>query len=370
MAEPHEDPRAPRPPPLAEPPVRHPLVELTIVRLKEFVREPEVMFWVFGFPVLLAVGLGIAFRAQPPEKSVVGVLSGLAAPRALEILRAAPDLEVKELSASDAELALKKGRIDLLLSVDTSSSASLLGRVHYRFDPAYPKSAPAKLRADAALEAGFGRRDVLSSSEDHSSKTGARYIDFLIPGLLGLNLMSSSMWGIGYAVVDARARKLMKRFRATPMKPAYYLLSFILSRFFLLFCEMVALLLFARLTFDVQVEGNYLDVAIIATLGAGSYAGLALLIAARPSKPEVASGWMNFVMMPMWLLSGALFSYERFPEVIHPVIRALPLTAMIDALRAVMNDGHGLGGLGHELLVLLLWGVISFALALRLFRWQ
>lgn len=356
---------------MAEPErVRHPLIELTIVRMKEFIREPEVLFWVFGFPVLLAVGLGIAFRSQPPEKSVVAVAQGLGSPRALEILRAAPDLSVQDLPPAEAIRALEKGKVDVVLTVDSSTRAEVLGKVSYTLDPMQPKSATAKLRADAAIQAGFGRRDVLEEREEHTTKTGSRYIDFLVPGLIGLNLMGSSMWGIGYAVVDARARKLMKRFRATPMISAHYLLAFIFSRFFLLFGELVLLLLFARLAFDVRVQGNYLELGLMAAMGAGSYAGLALLIAARPSKPEVASGWMNFVMMPMWLLSGALFSYERFPPVIQPLIRALPLTALIDGLRAIMNDGRGLETLGPELLVLALWGCVSFAISLRIFRWQ
>ncbi|MFH2000894.1 MAG: ABC transporter permease, partial [Planctomycetota bacterium] len=213
-------------------------------------------------------------------------------------------------------------------------------------------------------------RDVVSSVTETASQPGSRYIDFLIPGLVGLNLMGSGMWGIGFAVVVARTRKLLKRFAATPMRRSHYLASFALSRLVFLGFEVVAVVGFGWVFFDVEIHGSLAALALVTLVGAASFAGLGLLAAARPRTVEAVSGWMNFIMLPMWLLSGTFFSYERFPEIFRPFIRALPLTALNDALRAVMNDGAQLVTTWPQLAILSAWGAISFVTAVRIFRWQ
>jgi ABC-type multidrug transport system permease subunit len=207
-------------------------------------------------------------------------------------------------------------------------------------------------------------------TDETQAEAGGRYIDFLIPGLIGMNLMGSSLWGIGYAVVDTRKRKLLKRFAATPMARWHFLFAFIAARLVFLAAEVGVLLLFARLAFDVPLLGSWWTTALVCGAGALSFAGLAVLIAARPESTEVASGWMNFVMLPMYLLSGSFFSYERFPSWLQPLIRVLPLTALNDALRAVLNEGAGLLAVAGPLLILMAWGGVAFALAVRWFRWS
>jgi ABC-type multidrug transport system permease subunit len=343
----------------------NPLVALTRARVLQLVREPAILFWVFGFPLLIGVGLGIAFRNKPREAyrlALIGPAEHAALGRAA--IAKAPGLELVGADEADAQQQLRTGKIDLIVAA-TSSRAFL-----YRYDPTQPKSSAARQTVDDALERAYGRSDVLAKKDEVFDQPGGRYIDFLIPGLLGLNLMGGSMWGIGYAVVDSRARKLMKRFRATPMRQWHYLMSFVLARMALLVTEVVALIGFGRAAFDVEVRGSYVDLAILSTLGALSFAGLALLVAARPSKVEVASGWMNLAMMPMWFLSGSIFSYTRFPEPVLPLLRLLPLTALNDGLRAVINDGAGLAATVPQIAVLAGWGVICFVAALKLFRWQ
>jgi ABC-type multidrug transport system permease subunit len=344
-----------------------PLFELTRARALEFVREPGALFWVFGFPILLAVGLGIAFRNKPPELPRIAVSGRSTADveRTASMLKRSPTLEVRTVEEKEADDVLRTAKVDLLVFVSSASTSYA-----FRYDPTRPESVTARLAANAALEAASGRRDVLTIEDEKVTQPGSRYIDFLLPGLIGLNLMGSSLWGVGFAVVNMRARKLMKRFAATPMRRSHFLFSFMLSRFFFLFAEVVLLVFFGRVVFDVTVRGSYLDLAILTFAGALSFAGLALFIAARPETVEVASGLMNFAMMPMWLLSGAFFSYERFPQVIQPILRAIPLTALIDGLRAVINDGKGITTLGQELLVLAIWGGVSFSIALRIFRWK
>lgn len=343
----------------------NPLKELTLARIREFAREPEALFWVFVFPVLLAFALGIAFRSQAPEKLRVAVeTTAPDAGRLAAWLSQSSELQLLELSPKEAAQALRTGQVDLVVHQDPGSPYA------FRYDPTRASSRLARLRADDAIERGLGRADLVPTRDEPVSEPGARYIDFLIPGLIGLNLMGSGMWGIGFAVVQARTKKLLKRFAATPMRRSHYLLSFMLSRLVFLVPEVAALVGFGWAVFQVKVAGSLLALTIISLLGSFTFAGLGLLLAARTSTIEAVSGWMNFVMLPMWLLSGTFFSYSRFPQFLQPLIRALPLTALNDALRAVMNEGLALSASWVEILVLLFWASLSFAFALRLFRWQ
>jgi ABC-type multidrug transport system permease subunit len=360
----------------------YPLVQLTLARILEFVREPEAVFWVFIFPVLLALALGIAFRSQPPDKIPVGVDSRLpGAERILEALSHFPDLEPVPGSGEALSRQMSAGKIELIvapcdrLSGGADPEAPDLGPPGpspfcYVYDPARPGGRMARLAADEALQRSMGRKDVIRIQDRRVAETGRRYIDFLIPGLIGLNLMASGMWGVGFNVVDTRTKKLLKLLTATPMRRSHFLLGFMLSRLIFLVLEVIALVGFGWVVFGVVVQGSLLSLAVILLAGAMTFAGMGLLVAARPKSIEGVSGWMNLVMLPMWLLSGSFFSYSRFPEVMHPFIRALPLTALNDALRSVMNEGSPLLRSAAELGVLLAWGGMSFAVALKIFRWK
>jgi ABC-2 type transport system permease protein len=350
-----------------------PLVELTRTRLLEFVREPEAVFWVFVFPVLLAVALGIAFRTKPVDRLRVAVVrEAPGAERIAAVLRASPSLVVDELSESRASQALREGRVDLIVKGASPGSRGAGGAdsVVYRYDGTRAEARAARLAVDDALLRAVGRPDLLAVRDEQVSQPGSRYIDFLIPGLVGLNLMGSGMWGLGFAVVQARARKLLKRFAATPMRRSHYLLSFVLSRLVGLVLEVAVVVGFGWALFGVAVHGSLVAVAVIALVGALSFAGLGLLVASRSRTVEGVSGWMNLVQLPMWLVSGTFFSYHRFPAVVRPAIRALPLTALNDGLRAVINNGAPLASTWAQLAVMAVWGALSFAVALRLFRWQ
>ena len=344
----------------------HPLVELTRVRVLEFVREPEAVFWVFVFPVLLAIALGIAFRSQPVPHARAAVVDGAAATAVVGRLAAAGGFDVQLLTEADAAEALRKGRVDVVVVAVAAEPLA----VEFRFDPSRAEGRAARLAVDDALQRSAGRRDLVATGEHQVTEPGSRYIDFLIPGLVGLNLMGSGMWGIGFSVVSARVRKLLKRYAATPMRRGHYLLSFGLSRLLFLMLEVAAIVGFGWMVFGVAVRGSLFALAVVVLVGAATFAGLGLVVAARPRTIEAVSGWMNLVQLPMWLLSGSFFSYERFPAAVRPAIRALPLTALNDALRAVINDGAPLSASWLELAVLAAWGAASFVVALRTFRWQ
>ncbi len=341
------------------------------MRLLAFAREPGAIFWVFVFPVLLAIALGAAFRTRPPEDGRVAVVAGgPAAVAAHRDLTAVDGLVVTLLPAAEAAEALRVGKVDLLVRASGEPGEGGAPHFRYRFDPTRPQSRTVRLAVDDALQRALGRREPAVIEEELVTERGARYVDFLLPGLIGLNLMGSSMWGIGFSLVMSRSRKMLKRLAASPMHRGHYLLATLLSRLAFLFLEVAALVGFGALVFGVEVRGSWVDLALVSVVGGSAFAGIALLVAARPSSIEVASGWMNFVMLPMWVLSGSFFSYARFPEWLQPAIRALPLTALNDALRAVINEGGSLAALAPELGVLAAWGLGCFALALRLFRWQ
>ncbi|MGD8321904.1 MAG: ABC transporter permease [Gemmatimonadota bacterium] len=339
-----------------------PLLELTKARFREQLRQPEVLFWVFAFPVLLAVALGLAFRNRPPDVIRIAVEAAPGADRLSAALDTTPGFAVETLPADSAEARLRTGAVALVVVPGDTLT--------YRFDPGRSESRLARLATDDALQRALGRKDVRVTEDRVVTERGARYIDFLIPGLLGLNLMSTGMWGLGYAVVDARRRKLMKRLLASPMRRSQYLLSFIGARLVLLVPEAAILVGFGALAFGVPVRGSVFALAAVALVGALCFAGMGLLTASRVQTVEAVSGLMNLVMLPMWVLSGVFFSSANFPEAMQPFIAALPLTALNDALRGVMLEGATLLGLAAPLGICVAWGGVSFAVALKIFRWR
>jgi ABC-2 type transport system permease protein len=339
---------------------------LLIARLKELQREPEVIFWVFVFPILLALGLGIAFRDKPADVTSVVIVAGPGAQGTLAMIQRSPQsssIHAAILDQQAAQQAFRLGKYDLVIEPDAA------GSFRYYYDPARQESVLSRAEVDDALQAAAGRKDPLPTSAVSSREPGSRYIDFLIPGLLGMNVMNSAMWGIGFALVDMRQRKLLKRFVGTPMRRSDFLLALASSRLLLMTIEVGLLLGFGMLVFHMRVLGSLFTILLIGAIGALAFAGVGLLTASRAQKIESVSGLINLVMMPMWIFSGTFFSYERFPAAVQPLLKILPLTALNDALRTAILQGAPLAAQSGRLLVLALWGGISFALALRWFRW-
>jgi ABC-type multidrug transport system permease subunit len=378
-----EIPKTPKTPKLDQPPAASPARRngrwsgyrhLLWARIIELKREPEVVFWVFIFPLLLAASLGIAFRNKPADITSVVVIAGDGAQKTLAMLQNSSDKSSANKNSTvratvlDRDAALKAfhfGKYDLAIESNPDGSYT------YHYDPARPESVLSRAEIDAALQSAAGRKDALATSAQSSSEPGSRYIDFLIPGLLGMNLMNSGMWGVGFALVEMRQRKLLKRFVATPMRRSDFLLALTSSRLVLMVIEVGLLLGFGVLVFHMRVQGwrSILSVLLLASLGAVTFGGVGLLTACRAQKIESVSGLINLVMMPMWIFSGVFFSYQKFPAIAHPFIKALPLTALNDALRATIIEGAPLASQSGRVLVLAIWGGVSFILALRWFRW-
>jgi ABC transporter DrrB family efflux protein len=340
----------------------HPLWHLTAAKVREYIREPEAIFWILIFPVLLALALGIAFRNQGPEALAVGVQEGPGAEAIVEALANDPTLAPKLLSPTEAGKGLAAGRVALVV-VPAEEPV-------YWFDPSRPESVLARRAVNDALQASRGRTDPVTIETREVTEKGARYIDFLIPGLLGLNLMGTGMWGIGFSIVVARSKGLLKRLVASPMRRSDYLLGQMLGRMAFLFPEVLLLVGFGIFVFDVPFRGSTLLFALVTVVGAMAFSGLGLLAACRAKTIEAVSGLMNFIMLPMWLFSGVFFSPSRFPDAVQPFVQALPLTALNGALRAVMLEGAGPADVAVELAIVSAWGIASFAVALGLFRWR
>jgi len=335
------------------------LYQLTMVRFRLFLREPEAIFWIFIFPILLAAGLGIAFRNRPADVLQVGATTS----QLTQALAADKGLKATTIDETAGTHALATGDI-LLLAIQKPDG------VEYKYDDTNPDARAARLVADRAVQVAAGQREAVHSGNQLVHETGARYIDFVVPGLLGMNLMGSAIWGLGFSIVEARQKKLLKRLVASPMPRWQYLASFLLSRLAMLVIEIAAFLGFARLVFGVPFRGSLGQLAFLCVLTSLSFSALGLLIASRAKTMEAASGLMNLVMLPMWILSGVFFSATRFPAVIQPVVRALPLTAAIDALRGNMLQGMNLGQLVIPVEILFAWLVVPFAVSLRIFRWR
>jgi ABC-2 type transport system permease protein len=342
------------------------LAQMVFVRLREFYREPEAFFWVFVFPILLAGGLGIAFRNRPADIVHVAVIEAQPAMlgTASTLLADNKGIDIRTMAEDSAALALRTGKVALIAVRGAD------GSVEYRYDPAREESRTARLVFDNALQRAMGRTDASAPTDKLVTEKGARYIDFLIPGLLGMNLLGSGVWGLGFALVDLRRKKLLKRLVATPMSRAQFLASFMISRLFLLCIEVSALVGFGVLVFGVPLRGPIWVMAVIAIVASLCFSGLGLLISSRVKTMEGASGLMNAAMLPMWVLSGVFFASSNFPAAMQPLVKALPLTAVNDALRANMLQGASIGGVLPQLAVIGVWTVLCFTISLRYFDWK
>jgi len=335
------------------------LFQLTMTRFRLMIREPELVFWVFFFPILLAVGLGIAFRNRPADVLQVGATTV----QLTQALAADKGLTATTEDEQEGTHELATGKI-VLLAIQRAEG------VGYKYDDTNPDGRVARLLADRAIQTAAGRRDAVPAMSEMVHEAGARYIDFVVPGLLGMNLMGSAMWGLVFAIVEGRQKKLLKRLVASPMPRWQYLASFLLSRLGILVIEVGVFLGFARVAFGVPFRGSLWQLCLFCLMTSLAFSALGLLVSSRARTMEAASGLMNLVMLPMWILSGVFFSASRFPAVVQPFVRALPLTAAIDAMRGNMLQGTGMQLMMPQVLILVAWFVVPFAVSLRIFRWR
>jgi ABC-2 type transport system permease protein len=343
-----------------------PLWHLTLARIREFLREPEAVFWVYVFPLVLVAALGVAFRNRKVETFRIVVQRGDGAGPVCTALNGDPRFRATACDDPECRLRLRTGRADLMLVVSEKP------RLRYEcyFDPTRSESVLARDSVDDFLQRSAGRRNAIAVQDHEIEEPGGRYIDFLVPGLLGMGLMGGGLWGVGFAVVDMRIRKLLKRYLATPMKRSHFMAALIISRLLFTVSEVLLLLVFARTIFGVVSQGGYAAIGLVILLGSLEFSGIGLLVASRAETIETVSGLMNAVMLPMWIGSGIFFSTERFPAVVQPALSLLPLTPLIHALRSIMLEGTSIAHLGADLALITAWGCVASVLALRWFRWK
>jgi hypothetical protein len=300
-----------------------PLLELTIARLREFLREPEAIFWTFVFPVLIAIALAIAFPGRTTPV-LIAVAAGPDAARMRAALEPIEDVELRDVppdAAAEAR-ALREGEVHLIVVPSTPPA--------YRYDPGRAESRTARLVVDDALKRAEGRADPWQAREETIQVAGSRYVDWLLPGVVGMNIMGTGMWGLGFSIVTARMKHLLKRLAASPMRRRDYLLAQLFARMVFLAPEVAVPFAFGALVIGMPIQGAWLDIAVVSVLGALAFGAIGLLAASRARTIESISGVLNLTMLPMWILSGVFFSSANFPDAVQPFVQALPLTGRRD----------------------------------------
>ncbi len=362
------------------------LWQLLSAHFKEIIREPGVIFWGVIFPILMSLGLGIAFTqkqdtlrkvaiiAHETPNFLDSILSGYASSAGTPAESTVYKLTIENekmgnttfrfysMNWDEALIALKRGVVNVI--IDEAD-----GKIGYRFDPLNPDAQLNYLKLSQYFNA--GQKVVKENTGNISPLTvrGTRYIDFLIPGLLAMGIMMSSMWGLSYGIIEKRSKKLLRRMVATPMSKWYFLVSFMTIRMLLNFVEAVLLVIFAWLVFDITIQGSIPALFAIFIAGNIGFAGLAFFISSRTAKTEIGNGLINVIVMPMMLLSGIFFSYHNFPDGLIPFLQKLPLTLVADGMRSIFIEGAGFEQITLPFFILTFGGMVFFAIGIKLFRW-
>jgi ABC-2 type transport system permease protein len=366
---------------------------LVLAHALAIIREPGVIFWGIVFPILMSLGLGIAFTKKADILRKVAVISNtrITVSDSSAIFRFLdmkceehnPEkqddyrwkLEIKDeklgksvylfyyLSWDEAIVLLKRGTVNLILNSNN-------GRTEYHFDPVNSDAELTYLKLSGMIGSGVVLPEGRNEEIKPMTVAGTRYIDFLIPGLITLGVMMSTMWGISYGIIEKRSKKLLRRMVATPMKKSHYLIALLTVRITLNFIEALVLLLFALIVFKMQIQGSISALILLFLTGNIAFAGLAILLSSHTSNTEVGNGLINAVVMPMMVLSGIFFSYHNFPDWSIPVIEKLPLTMLTDGMRSIFNEGAGWPQVALPILILTTIGVVLFGAGLKIFKWH
>lgn len=360
--------------------MNHPLIQLTLAAIKEYLREPGAIFWSFGFPILMAIGLGVAFSGNQEIVHGVALVPGkeindtLVKSRLFNDDAARDTTVVREFSGKhgvtryifhitsweEAEIMLKRGKITAILTEKSND-------IHYHYDPVSPEGELIQMQLSNFFATGSLGRNT-DNIEPIDTK-GLRYIDFLIPGLISLGIMMSIMWGVCYSLIEKRSKKLLRRMVATPMKKAHYLISQITSRIIVTFLETVILLVFAHYFFGIIIQGNLLALFSIFVAGNLVFFGFSILISSKTANTQVGNGLISFVTTPMLVLSGIFFSYQNFPDWAVNIIKFFPLTILVDDLRSIINEGAGFLDTLDGFAILSVTGILTFFIGLRMYKW-
>jgi ABC-type multidrug transport system permease subunit len=371
------------------------LWQLISALFREIIREPGVLFWGILFPILMSLGLGLAFTKKADvirkvavinitERSVVesenSVVSGFLQKNCEKNIIRESDTWQWKYTIRDEKLGnsvflfynmkwdeavkfLKRGTINVLL-------VGMNDSIEYHFDPMNPDAQLTYLKLSTIIGKGAVQTVQSNSEIKPLTVTGTRYIDFLVPGLIAMGVMMSSMWGISYGIIEKRSKKLLRRLVATPMKKSHFLIALITVRITMNFIESLVLFLFALFAFKMTIQGNISALILIFLAGNIAFAGIAVFVSSHTSNTEVGNGLINFVVFPMMVLSGIFFSYQNFPDWSLPFIKNLPLTMLTDGIRSIFNEGAGYNEVALPVLILLAIGTLFFSVGLKIFKWH
>jgi ABC-2 type transport system permease protein len=371
------------------------LWQLIAALFREIIREPGVLFWGILFPILMSLGLGLAFTRKTDVIRKVAIINitgnsamgsenstvaGFLQKNCERNVSAATDTWQWKYTIRDEKLGnsvflfykmqwdeaiklLKRGTINVLLLGKNDS-------VEYHFDPMNPDAQLTYLKLSTIVEKGVLQPVQTNAEIKPLTVNGTRYIDFLVPGLIAMGVMMSSMWGISYGIIEKRSKKLLRRLVATPMKKSHFLIALITVRITMNFIESLVLFLFALFAFKMTIQGNISALILIFLSGNIAFAGIAVFVSSHTSNTEVGNGLINFVVFPMMVLSGIFFSYQNFPDWSLPFIKNLPLTMLTDGIRSIFNEGAGYHEVTMPILILLATGALFFSVGLKIFKWH
>ncbi|HES59490.1 MAG: ABC transporter permease [Calditrichaceae bacterium] len=371
------------------------LIQLILAHARELMREPGVLFWGIIFPILMALGLGVAFTKKADTIINIAIIQEIKneinASRNSQLVKNLLDKNAEtipahndqpkqykilveneklgntifyffETSWDDGMALLKRGNISILIN-------EIGDHIYYHFDPNNPTAQLTYLKLSGLLSVGAVIEEADTKYIEPLTVPGSRYIDFFIPGMIAMGIMMSGMWGISYRIIEMRSQKLLRRMVATPMKKSHFLIAMISIRTLMSFIESFLLFLFAFFVFDIRIQGNIPALLLIFIAGNIAFAGMAIFVSCHTAKTEIGNGLINIVVMPMMVLSGIFFSYHNFPDWIIPVIQKLPLTMMADATRSIFIEGAGFNEVIMPFAYLMLVGIIFFSAGLKLFKW-
>ncbi|MFC1815431.1 ABC transporter permease [Thermodesulfobacteriota bacterium] len=372
------------------------LVHLISAHFKEVIREPAVLFWGIIFPMLMSLGLGIAFTKKVDIVRNVALIEpgriNVSAPRQAsgiekflqqkaEKIKSGRDepvryqITIKDDQLGNTSFLFQKTGWENAMTLMKRGSLSVVitemnDRIQYHFDPSNSDAQLTYLKLSKIFNSKASTRREAAGNIKALTVRGTRYIDFLVPGLMAMGIMMSCMWGLSYGLIEKRSQKLLRRMVATPMKKSHLLMALMIVRIAMNLIESGLLFIFAHLVFDITIQGNPAALLAIFLAGNIAFAGVAIFVSSHTERTETGNGLINVVVMPMMVLSGIFFSYHNFPEWSLVFIQKLPLTLLADGLRSIFIEGAGFSEISVPAVILTAIGIFFFSIGLKIFKWH
>ena len=330
-------------------------IALVVARTKEFYRDRAALSWALLFPMLIIIGCAVAFSGDKQEIFNVGVIETASSPSQHPSLL--DESYIKRIDYQNEEKALERLRhhqLDLVIKVTD--------KTFYWVNPESPEG-----RVIMQL---LQQDKNITLQENTVSGRQVRYVDWVIPGVLGMNMMFGSLFGVGYVIVRYRKNGVLKRFQATPVNAFEFLAAQIISRLFIIIATNIVIYFGAKYFLDLTMLGSYMDLLIVGLLGGISLISLGLIMSARTDSEELAGGLLNMTTWPMTFLSGVWFSLDDTPQYMQNFAQALPLTHVVHAAREIMINGATLIDVKFNVLMMLVMSLVFLSSAAVMFRWH